>query len=126
VEHGVDSVVCECDSFLLCLVTKVGEYVFSGDWFNGMRWGRKMAGGGVRIVREEQKEEGDNATVRKWDFLIVMITHFGYFLYFIVKNYLLWNSVEMHGILWFLYYYLETFYCTYLMEVSTSFFTDYE
>jgi hypothetical protein len=50
-----------------------------------------------------------------------MITQFGYFLYFIGKNYLLWNSVETHGILWFLYYYLETFYWTYLMEVSTSF-----
>jgi hypothetical protein len=55
-----------------------------------------------------------------------MITQFGYFLYFIGKNYLLWNSVETHGILWFLYYYLETFYWTYLMEVSTSFFIDYE
>jgi hypothetical protein len=42
------------------------------------------------------------------------------FLYFIGKNYLLWNSVETHGILWFLYYYLETFYWTYIMEVSTS------
>jgi hypothetical protein len=50
-----------------------------------------------------------------------MITQFGYFLYFIGKNYLLWNSVETHGILWFLYYYLEMFYWTYLMEVSTSF-----
>jgi hypothetical protein len=30
-----------------------------------------------------------------------MITQFGYFLYFIGKNYLLWNSVETHGILWF-------------------------
>jgi hypothetical protein len=56
-------------------------------------------------------------TVRKCDFLIVMITQFGYFLYFIGKNYLLWNSVETHGILWFLYYYLKTFYWTYLMEV---------
>jgi hypothetical protein len=55
-----------------------------------------------------------------------MITQFGYFLYFIGKNYLLWNSVETHGILWFLYYYLETFYWTYLMEVSTSFLIDYE
>jgi hypothetical protein len=55
-----------------------------------------------------------------------MITQFGYLLYFIGKNYLLWNSVETHGILWFLYYYLETFYWTYLMEVSTSFLIDYE
>ena len=55
-----------------------------------------------------------------------MITQFGYFLYFIGKNYLLWNSVETHGILWFLYYYLETFYWTYLMEVSTSLLIDYE
>jgi hypothetical protein len=55
-----------------------------------------------------------------------MITQFGYFLYFIGKDYLLWNSVETHGILWFLYYYLETFYWTYLMEVSTSFLIDYE
>jgi hypothetical protein len=50
-----------------------------------------------------------------------MITQFGYFLYFIGKDYLLRNSVETHGILWFLYYYLETFYWTYVMEVSTSF-----
>jgi hypothetical protein len=57
---------------------------------------------------------------------MVMITQYGYCLYFIGKNYLLWNSVETHGILWFLYYYLETFYWTYLMEVSMSFFMDYE
>jgi hypothetical protein len=50
-----------------------------------------------------------------------MITQFGYFLYFIAKDYLLRNSVETYGILWFLFYYLETFYWTYLMEVSTSF-----
>jgi hypothetical protein len=36
-----------------------------------------------------------------------MITQFGYFLYFIGTNYLLWTSVETHGILWFLYYYLQ-------------------
>jgi hypothetical protein len=65
-------------------------------------------------------------SVRKWDFLIVMITQFGYFLYCMGKNYLLWNSVETHEILWFLYNYLETVYWTYLMEVSTSFFIDYE
>jgi hypothetical protein len=51
-----------------------------------------------------------------------MITQFGYFLYFIGKNYLLWNSVETNGMLWFLYYYEGTFYWTYLVEVSTSFF----
>jgi hypothetical protein len=55
-----------------------------------------------------------------------MITPFGNFLYFIGKNYLLRNGVETHGILWFLYYYLETFYWTYLMEDSTGFFLDYE
>jgi hypothetical protein len=69
---------------------------------------------------------GRSVFVRKWDFLIVMITQFGYFLYFIGKNYLLWVSVETNGILWFLYYYLETFYWTYLMKVSMSFFIDYE
>jgi hypothetical protein len=35
-----------------------------------------------------------------------MITQFGYFLYFIGKNHLLWNSVETHETLWFLYYLL--------------------
>jgi hypothetical protein len=50
-----------------------------------------------------------------------MITQFGYFLYFIGKNYLLWNSVETQGIVRFLDYDLETFYWRYLMKVSTSF-----
>jgi hypothetical protein len=44
-----------------------------------------------------------------------------YFLSFIGENNLLSNSVETHGILWFLYYNLEMSYWAFLMEVSTSF-----